>query len=258
MKRNIGFFCLVQAFLFLQFVPVRGLAGTDNLAEISAEGSVQVNGETVQNTQTITSGSVITTGDKATATITYPNRFKLVLYSGSKFMVDFDNTTVTGYLGSGALRVQSEENIGVAINTSNAKVNLPDSLRHHFLVEMPCRDEDFDYVENQDTPIDEIGCTTTYVESFTGKVDVHNKAKNTSEMAVADTDEQIKEVVNSCSEVCAPEFVNIALTPTNGLGNVFYVALVAGAGSALVAAFLPGSSDENSITKPGTIVSPIF
>lgn len=115
------------------------LAGAkDMTGEITVTGSVTVNGQSVVSNSTIVSGSVIATGANSTATVNLGKVGRIEVQAGSNFTLKFSETSITGILSEGKVRVNNNAGIATTITTKDGVAIADAGQSNNFAVEVEC------------------------------------------------------------------------------------------------------------------------
>ena len=107
-------------------------------ADISVTGTVTVNGQAAVSNSTIVSGSSIVTGADSSATISLGKIGRVELMSDSNLTLQFSETSITGVINSGKVRVSSGAGIATSITSKDAVAIADAGQSDTFVVEVEC------------------------------------------------------------------------------------------------------------------------
>jgi hypothetical protein len=113
-------------------------APTGSTAEISVTGQVTVNGQTAVSNSTIMSGSTIVTGADSTATISIGKTGRVELMGDSNLALQFSDTSITGVISSGKVRVTNSAGVAATITSKDAVAIADAGQSDTFVVEVEC------------------------------------------------------------------------------------------------------------------------
>ena len=94
-------------------------APADVMSEITATGQVTVNGQAVVSSSTLTSGSTIVTGANSSAVINIGKNGRVEILSDSSLTLNFTDTSITGMLMAGKVRVSNVAGMAATVTTKN-------------------------------------------------------------------------------------------------------------------------------------------
>ena len=89
-------------------------------ADISVTGTVTVNGQAAVSNSTIVSGSSIVTGADSSATISLGKIGRVELMSDSNLTLQFSESSITGIINSGKVRVTNGAGVATSITSKDA------------------------------------------------------------------------------------------------------------------------------------------
>ena len=211
-------------------------APADVMSEITATGQVTVNGQAVVSSSTLPSGSTIVTGANSSAIINIGKNGRVEILSDSSLTLNFTDTSITGMLMAGKVRVSNVAGIAATVTTKNSTVIADTGQANTFGVDVGCADED--------------RCTQTFVETTIGLVTLRNGT--TDKQVAAGTDATTGNPQQTGCKPCLRPGTSAPVV-TAGLGSGLLAALLLAAGGAVVAAIILGGSNETEI-GPGTVV----
>lgn len=138
---------LVLAVTILCSYSMVALAGAkDMTGEITVTGSVTVNGQTVVTNSTFISGSTIATGANSTATINLGKVGRIEVQPNSNFTLKFSETSITGILSEGKVRVNNNAGIASTITTKDGVAIADAGQANNYMVEVECSHSHVDTV----------------------------------------------------------------------------------------------------------------
>jgi hypothetical protein len=115
------------------------LAGTKNMAgDITVRGQVSINGQTAVSNSTIFSASSIATGADSSAIIYLGKNGRVEVLSGSSLTITFTETSITGTLSNGNVRVANAPGVETTLTTSNSTVIADSAQANTFSVGIDC------------------------------------------------------------------------------------------------------------------------
>ena len=211
----------------------------DVMSEITVTGQVSVDGQAVVSGSTLTSGSTIVTAGNSSAIINMGKNGRVEILSDSSLTLNFTNTSITGMLMTGKVRVSNAPGIAATVTTKNSTVIADTGQANTFGVDVGCADED--------------RCTQTYVETTIGLVTLRNGS--TDKQVAAGTDATYG---NPSQTGCKPCLRPGTAAPviTAGLGAGAIAALLLAAGGAVAAAILLGGDNKTDVGGGTIVVSP--
>jgi len=107
-------------------------------ADISVTGTVTVNGQAAVSNSTIVSGSSIVTGADSSATISLGKIGRVELMSDSNLTLQFSETSITGVINSGKVRVTNAAGVATSITSKDAVAIADAGQSDTFVVEVEC------------------------------------------------------------------------------------------------------------------------
>jgi hypothetical protein len=113
-------------------------APSGSTAEISVTGQVTVNGQPAVSNSTIISGSTIVTGTDSTATISIGKTGRVELMGDSNLALQFSDTSITGVISSGKVRVTNSAGVAATITSKDAVAIADAGQSDTFVVEVEC------------------------------------------------------------------------------------------------------------------------
>jgi hypothetical protein len=113
-------------------------APTGSTAEISVTGQVTVNGQAAVSNSTVISGSTIVTGTDSTATVSIGKTGRVELSGDSNLTLQFSDSSITGVLSSGKVRVTNGAGVAATITSKDTVAIADSSQSDTFVVEVEC------------------------------------------------------------------------------------------------------------------------
>jgi hypothetical protein len=107
-------------------------------ADISVTGTVTVNGQAAVSNSTIVSGSSIVTGADSSATISLGKIGRVELMSDSNLTLQFSESSITGVINSGKVRVTNGAGVATSITSKDAVAIADAGQSDTFVVEVEC------------------------------------------------------------------------------------------------------------------------
>ena len=107
-------------------------------ADISVTGTVTVNGQAAVSNSTIVSGSSIVTGADSSATISLGKIGRVELMSDSNLTLQFSESSITGIINSGKVRVTNGAGVATSITSKDAVAIADAGQSDTFVVEVEC------------------------------------------------------------------------------------------------------------------------
>lgn len=210
------------------------LAGTKDITgEITVTGQVTVNGQSVVSNSTLVSGSTIVTGANSTATISLGKTGRLEVLAGSNLTLKFSETSITGILSEGKVRVSDNAGIATSITTKDAVALADSGQANVFSVE--------------------VECSHTHVDTISGLVTMRNG--NNNKQVAAGTDATAGNLTQTGCKPCMRPNPNPGVFPVASSGWVAPLLIAAAGGVA--AAILLGDSGVDDIGGGINVVSGI-
>lgn len=197
-------------------------------AEITVTGQVTINGQAAVSNSTVISGSTIVTGADSTATISIGKTGRVELSGDSNITLQFTDSSITGILSSGKVRVTNGVGVAATI-TSKDTVAIADASQ-------------------SDTFVVEVECSHTHVDGVAGIVTMREGTND--KQIVAGTSGTAGNLSQTGCQPC----LRPNSAPPVRFGGPWWLVLVA-AGVAGVA-ILVGRKNDTTITGTTIIVSP--
>ena len=201
------------------------LAGTkDVTGEITVTGTVTVNGQTVVSNSTLVSGATIITGANSNAIISLGKAGRIEVLPESSLTLKFSETSITGILETGKVRVANNPGIAATITTQHTVAIADAGQTNVFAVEV-------------------CGCETQ-VSNVSGLVTM--RQGNSNKQIAAGTDATAGNLNQTGCKPCTRPNPNPGVFPVAGSGWLAPM-LIAAAGGAAAAIFLAenGLKDTN-------------
>lgn len=129
---------LLAVTIFCAYSMVALASAKDMTGEITVSGSVTVNGQSVASGSTIVSGSIIVTAANSTATINLGKVGRIEIPAGSNLTLKFTETSITGILSEGKVRVNNNAGIATTITTKDGIAMADAGQANNFTVEVEC------------------------------------------------------------------------------------------------------------------------
>jgi hypothetical protein len=210
------------------------LAGTKDITgEITVTGNVTVNGQPVVSNSTIVSGSTIVTSDNSSAIISLGKTGRLEILGGSNLTLKFSETSITGILSSGKIRVSNNAGVATTITTKDGVALADASQADSFVVE--------------------VECSHTHVDTISGLVTL--RSGNNDKQVAAGTDATAGNLTQTGCKPCFRPNPNPGVFPVAGSG--WLPALLIAAAGGVAAAILLGDNGVDDIGGGINVVSGI-
>ncbi|HYE65439.1 MAG TPA: hypothetical protein VD966_07650 [Pyrinomonadaceae bacterium] len=230
-RKSIAF-CLAIAVLSVYSMVVLATPGqTGPSGELSVSGQVTVNGQNAISGATVFSDSTITTAANSSATVSLGKLGRVELLPGSSMRLSFNESSLSGSLDAGRLRVSTPAGVMANISTKDGTVIADGSQASAFIID--------------------VECGNTIVSTQAGLVTLRAGDQTRQVAAGQDTTVGTPQPGTRCTRLRRED--------TFGqLGGGALAALLLAAGGAVAAAILAGRSDNNDIQFGGsvTVVSP--
>lgn len=208
------------------------LAGAkDMTGEITVTGSVTVNGQAVVTNTTIVSGSTVTTGADSNATVNLGKVGRIEIQAGSNFTLKFTETSITGILSEGKVRVSGNAGIATTITTKDGVALADAGQPNNFTVE--------------------VECSHTHVDTVAGLVTLRTGTND--KQVAAGTDAVAGNLTQTGCKPCFKTVANPGVFPVASKGWIAPLLIAAIGGG--VAAFLLSKDGAGDIGGGVTIVS---
>jgi hypothetical protein len=207
------------------------LAGTKDIAggDITVHGQVSINGQTAVSNSTIVSGSSIVTAADSKAIIYLGKNGRIEILGGSSLTLSFTETSITGTLSNGNVRVANAPGVGTTLTTSNSTVIADSAQANTFSVGIDCADA--------------AKCGETSVETIAGLVTLRN---GSTERQIADGMDSGAQQSPQATPTPTPTPRTPGSTPPqSGIGGGALAALLLAAGGAIAAAILAANQDND-------------
>lgn len=198
-------------------------------ADISVTGTVTVNGQPAVSNSTIVSGSSIVTGADSSATISLGKIGRVELMSDSNLTLQFSESSITGIINSGKVRVTNGAGVATSITSKDA-VAIADAGQ-------------------SDTFVVEVECSHTHVDTMAGIVTVREGTND--KQVVAGTSATAGNLAQTGCQPC----LRPNSAPPVRFGGPWWLLLVA-AGVAGTAIFF-GRKNEIDLGGGTVVVSPV-
>jgi len=135
-RRLITLGTLVSVWTVFSMVALAAPYGST--ADISVTGNVTVNGQAAVSNSTIVSGSSIVTGADSSATISLGKIGRVELMSDSNLTLQFSESSITGVINSGKVRVTNGAGVATSITSKDAVAIADAGQSDTFVVEVEC------------------------------------------------------------------------------------------------------------------------
>lgn len=210
------------------------LAGTKDITgEITVTGNVTVNGQAVVSNSTIVSGSTIVTDGSSSAVISLGKTGRLEVLAGSNLTLKFAETSITGVLSSGKVRVTNNAGVATTITTAHAVAIADAGQTDSFVVE--------------------VECSHTHVDTTAGLVTMRTGSND--KQVAAGTDATAGNLTQTGCKPCLRPDPNPGVFPVAGSGWLPGLLIAAAAGTA--AAIFLGNNGVDDIGGNINVVSGI-
>ena len=226
-------FCLAVAVLSVYSMVVLAAPGQEGqgpAGELSVSGKVTVNGQSAISGATIFSDSTITTAPNSSATISLGKNGRVELLPNSSVKLSFTETSVTGAIDTGRLRVSVPAGVSANFTTKDGVVVADSTQADVFTIDTECGN--------------------TIVATQTGRAELRAGDKTTQVAAGQDATAGTAQPGTRCTR--------LKTEGMKGLSGGALAALLLAAGGAIAAAIIAGRSNNNDLNFGGTvtIVSP--
>jgi hypothetical protein len=205
--------------------------------EIVVSGQVTVNGQSAVSNSTIVSGSAINTSANSTAVINLGKVGKVELQPESSLTLKFSDTSISGVLESGKVRVMSFSGASAVISTKHGIAIGDTAQANTFVVD--------------------VECSHTHVDSVAGLVILRT---GTDDKQVAAGTDAIAGSLSQtgCKPCPRPGTGTTAPVPTTGLGAGAILGILLALGGVVGTGVVLGTSGGTTISSGGgtTVVSP--
>lgn len=223
---------LVVAVTILCSYSMVALAGAkDATGEITVTGSVTVNGQPVVSNSTVVSGSTIATGANSTATVNLGKAGRVEIQAGSNFTLKFTETSITGILSEGKVRVNNNAGVATTITTKDGVAMADAGKANNFVVE--------------------VECSHTHVDTVAGLVTL--RIGTNDKQVAAGTDAVAGNLTQQGCKPCYKSNPNPGVFPVASKGWLVPLLIAAAGGG--VAAFLLADSDAGNVGGGVNVVS---
>ena len=227
-------FCLAVAVLSVYSMVVLATPGqlgqTGMSGELSVSGQVTVNGTSAISGATVFSDSTVTTAKGSSAVVSLGKLGRVELLPGTTMKISFTETSVTGMLDAGRVRVSTSSGVAATVNTKDGSVIADNTQANAFMVDTECGN--------------------TIVATQVGRV----------ELRAGSSVKQIAAGSQDTAGQAAPgtRCTRLKTEGMKGIGGGALAALLLAAGGAIAAAILAGRSENNDLEFGGstTIISP--
>jgi hypothetical protein len=226
-RRLITLGTLVSVWTVYSMVAIAAPYGST--ADISVTGTVTVNGQAAVSNSTIVSGSSIVTGADSSATISLGKIGRVELMSDSNLTLQFSESSITGIISSGKVRVTNAAGVATSITSKDA-VAIADAGQ-------------------SDTFVVEVECSHTHVDTMAGIVTVREGTND--KQVVAGTSATAGNLAQTGCQPC----LRPNSAPPVRFGGPWWLLLVA-AGVAGTAIFF-GRKNEIDLGGGTVVVSPV-
>jgi hypothetical protein len=208
------------------------LAGTKDITgEITVTGNVTVNGQSVVSNSTIISGSTIVTDANSSAIISLGKTGRLEVLANSNLTIKFAETSITGILSSGKVRVSNSAGVATTITTSHGTAIADAGQADSFVVE--------------------VECSHTHVDTISGLVTLRSGTND--KQVAAGTDATAGNLTQTGCKPCIRPNPNPGVFPVAGPG--WLPGLLIAAAGGVAAAILLGDNGVNDINGSVNVVS---
>jgi len=232
-RKSIAF-CLAVAVLSVYSMVVLATPGqmgqTGASGELSATGQVTVNGQNAISGATVFSDSTIETGQSSSAVVSLGKIGRVELLPGTILKLSFNETSVTGNIQSGRVRISTPAGVTASIITKDGSAVADGKQASVFTVDTECGN--------------------TVVATQSGNVELRAGDKTT----------QIAAGSQDTAGQAAPgtRCTRLKTEGMKGIGGGALAALLLAAGGAVAAAIIAGRSENNDLNFGGTVtvVSP--
>lgn len=225
---------LVLTVTILCIYSMVALAGTKDITgEITVTGNVTVNGQSVISNSTIVSGSTIVTDANSSAVISLGKTGRLEVLAGSNLTLKFAETSITGILSAGKVRVTNNAGVATTITTPFNVAIADAGQTNSFVVE--------------------VECSHSHVDTISGLVTM--RIGNTDKQVAAGTDATAGNMTQTGCKPCMRPNPNPGVFPVAGHGWLPGLLIAAAAGTA--AAIFLGDSGVNNVGGTVNVVSGI-
>lgn len=210
-------------------------APNDTSGDITVTGQVTVNGQNAVSNSTIVSGSIISTGANSSAVISLGKTGKIEILADSNFTLRFTDSSITGILSQGKVRISNPAGIAASVATNDTTVIADAGQADNFVVE--------------------VECSHTHVDTVSGLVTM--RTGNTDKQVASGTSATAGNLSQTGCKPCVRPGSGIK-TPVLGIGAGALAAILIGAGAGIGTAILLGGNDQDVTIGGGTtVVSPV-
>lgn len=210
------------------------LAGTKDITgEITVTGNVTVNGQSVVSNSTIVSGSTIVTDANSTAIISLGKTGRLEVLAGSNLTLRFAETSITGILSSGKVRVTNNAGVATTMTTAHTAAIADAGQSNSFVVE--------------------VECSHSHVDTISGLITM--RIGSSDKQVAAGTDATAGNLTQTGCKPCLRPDPNPGVFPVAGNGWLPGLLIAAAAGTA--AAIFLGKNGVDDIGGQVNVVSGI-
>ena len=201
---------------------------TGPTGDLSVVGEVTVNGTSAISGATVFSDSTVTTGQNSSAVVSLGKLGRVELLPNSSLKLSFTDTSVTGMLSQGRVRVSSSSGVNASISTKDgmalADVNQPNV----FMVD--------------------VECGNTVVSTQSGRVEL--RAGNSVKQIAAGSQDTAGQATpgTRCTRFSQPDMA--------GLSGGALAALLLAVGGAVAAAIIASQDDDFEFGDGPIVISP--
>ncbi|MDQ3134056.1 MAG: FecR family protein [Acidobacteriota bacterium] len=197
--------------------------------ELSVVGEVTVNGTNAISGATVFTDSTITTAKNSSAVVSLGNRGRVELLPNSSVKISFSESSVTGNLSAGRVRLSTSSKIAASVLTKDGEAVADAEQPNVFTVD--------------------VECGNTVVATQTGRVELRAGSENKQIAAGSDATAGVVQPGSRCTRLSqAPSF--------GALSGGALAALLLAAGGAVAAAIIAATDDSNDFNVGGT--APVF
>ena len=227
---------LVLTFTIFCVYSMVALAGTKDITgEITVTGTVTVNGQPVVSNSTLVSGAIIVTGANSTAIISLGKAGRIEVLPESSFTLKFSETSITGILETGKVRVANNPGIATTITTQHTVAIADAGQANVFAVEV-------------------CGCETQ-VSNVSGLVTMRQGTNN--KQVAAGTDATAGNINQTGCKPCTRPNPNPGVFPVAGSGWLAPLLIAAAAGGAAAFFLAKNGLEDVNIGGNTNVVSGI-
>ena len=184
--------------------------------DLSVVGEVSVNGTSAISGATVFSDSTVTTGQNSSAVVSLGKLGRVELLPNSSLKLSFTESSVSGMLSSGRVRVSSSTGVNASISTKDGMAVADANQPNVFMVDLECGN--------------------TLVSTQSGRVEL--RAGETVKQIAAGSQDTAGQATpgTRCTRFSQPDMA--------GIGGGALAALLLAAGGAIAAAIFAASSDD--------------